>query len=159
MDKARPLVNAVLQAHSKMRCSHHHHHSIHPVNEIKTTERKSTEAGCPNPEEDGNDDESEVLQRLWETLTQHPEIEKLDAGIGQLLVDQARAALAMKRAVGRVRERFTADLIQAEIDIRLSHPFLSLVKPWMDKQLRDVTVSKRHKYFEILVLISIFFLA
>lgn len=45
------------------------------------------------------------------------------------------------RAVGKVRERFTADLIQAEVDIRLRHPMLSLVKPWMDKQLHDVKVS------------------
>lgn len=49
------------------------------------------------------------------------------------------------RAVGRVRERFTADLIQAEVDIRLRHPMLSLVKPWMDKQLYDVKVSSPFK--------------
>jgi hypothetical protein len=46
----------------------------------------------------------------------------------------------MKRAVAKVRERFTADLIQAELDIRLRHPMLSLVKPWMDKQLYSVKV-------------------
>ena len=44
------------------------------------------------------------------------------------------------RAVSRVREKFTADLIQAEVDIRLRHPLLSLVKPWMDRQLIDVKV-------------------
>ena len=40
-----------------------------------------------------------------------------------------------------MRENFTADLIQAEVDIRLRHPLLSLVKPWMDKQLREVKVK------------------
>ena len=40
----------------------------------------------------------------------------------------------------KVRERFTADLIQAEVDIRLQNPLLSLVKRWMDKQLNDVKV-------------------
>ena len=48
---------------------------------------------------------------------------------------------SLYRAVGKVRENFTADLIQAEVDIRLRHPLLSLVKPWMDKQLREVKVK------------------
>ena len=45
------------------------------------------------------------------------------------------------RAVNKVREKFTADLIQAEVDIRLRHPLLSLVKPWMDKQLTIIKVN------------------
>ena len=44
------------------------------------------------------------------------------------------------RAINKVREKFTADLIQAELDIRLQNPLLSLVKSWMDKQLSDVKV-------------------
>ena len=43
----------------------------------------------------------------------------------------------------KVREKFTADLIQAEVDIRLQYPLLSLVKRWMDKQLSDVRVSRQ----------------
>jgi len=44
------------------------------------------------------------------------------------------------RAVNKVRQKFTTDLIQAEVDIRLRHPLLCLVKSWMDKQMVTIQV-------------------
>ncbi len=128
MDKVKPVINSVLQSQSKTRWSHHQ----------KAEEMKSAEAGCVEEEE-----ETQVLQRLWSTLIQNPE---LGTGLGQLLVDQARASLAMKQSVGRVRDRFTADLIQAEVDLRLRHPLLSLVHPWMQKRLQHVKIRLLEEY-------------
>ena len=134
MDKVRPVVSAVLQVQSKAtRWSH----GVHPSSANKAEIKKATEA--VDQEEDGD---GEAIERLWETLATHPDLERLGSGIGHLLVDQARASLAMKRSAKKVRERFTADLIQAEVDIRLRHPLLSLIQPWMDKQLRQIKVRK-----------------
>lgn len=134
MDKIKPVVNMVLQQESKTRWSRHH------VPEIKA-DRKRNEAGQSGPEDDFQDlINDEPLNRIWDSILHNSDVEQLGPGIGQLLVDQARATITMKRAVGKVRERFTADLIQAELDIRLRHPMLSLVKPWMDKQLYGVKV-------------------
>jgi hypothetical protein len=134
MDKVKPVVNMVLQQESKTRWSRHH------VSEIKV-DRKRNEAGHSGPDDDFQDlMNDEPLNRIWESVLHNADVEQLGPGIGQLLVDQARATITMKRAVAKVRERFTADLIQAELDIRLRHPMLSLVKPWMDKQLYSVKV-------------------
>lgn len=146
MDRAKPIVNAIVQQESKARWSCH-----------REVNRKHSEAVREN-ESDSFEDEN--LNRIWESILSNSEIEQLGPGVGQLLVDHAKAILAMKRcfnpllecldywltgiffirAASRVREKFTADLIQAEVDIRLRHPLLSLVKPWMDRQLIDVKV-------------------
>ncbi len=134
MDKIKPLVNKVLQQESKTRWSRQR------VPEIKA-DRKRNEAGHTDPDDDFQDLMSdEPLNRICESILHSSDVEQLGPGIGQLLIDQARATITMKRAVGKVREKFTADLIQAEVDIRLHHPLLSLVKPWMDKQLHDIKV-------------------
>ena len=131
MDKIKPLLNRILQQESKTRWSRQR------AAEIKD-DRKRNEAGHDDDFHDLMSDEP--LNRIWDSILHNSDVEHLGPGIGQLLIDQARAAITMKRAVGKVRERFTADLIQAEVDIRLRHPLLSLVKPWMDKQLHDIRV-------------------
>lgn len=141
MDQIRPVVNAVLQAQSKTRWSHHHHRQGRPPNKAAEIRKSSEAEGSASPRADEGKEEE-----LWESLASHPDLERLGPGVGQLLVDQARATLAMKRAAGRVREKFTADLIQAEVDIRLRHPLLSLVQPWMDKELRQVKARLAEEY-------------
>ncbi|XP_046650573.1 uncharacterized protein LOC124341686 isoform X1 [Daphnia pulicaria] len=140
MDKVKPVVNMVLQQESKTRWSRHH------VPEIKV-DRKRNEAGHSGPDDDFQDlMNDEPLNRIWDSVLHNADVEQLGPGIAQLLVDQARATITMKRAVAKVRERFTADLIQAELDIRLRHPMLSLVKPWMDKQLCSVKTKLAKEY-------------
>lgn len=91
MDKMKPLVNRVLQQESKTRWTRH----CGP--EIKA-ESKRNEAG-----QSGDDDfhdliSDEPLNRIWESILQSSDGENLGPGIGQLLVDQARATITMKRS-------------------------------------------------------------
>jgi len=135
VDKARPVINNILQQESKTRWSRQ-------VPETKD-DHKFNETITSNPDEGMED---EAFDHISECLLNNPEINQLGVGIAQLLVDQAAATITMRRSVMKVRERFTADLIQAEVDIRLQNPLLSLVKRWMDKQLNDVKVKLMKEY-------------
>uniref|UniRef100_A0A0P5JHB7 Uncharacterized protein n=1 Tax=Daphnia magna TaxID=35525 RepID=A0A0P5JHB7_9CRUS len=140
MDKSKPVINRILQQESKTRWSRQQ------VTEIKA-DSKRNEAGHSGPDDDFRDlITDEPFSHIWESIRHHPDLEQLGPGIGQLLIDQARATITMKKAVAKVRERFTADLIQAELDIRLRHPMLSLVKPWMEKQLHSIKVKLAKEY-------------
>lgn len=91
MEKVKPVISSVLQQESKTRWSRN------TVAEIKSSTRnKSNEAGWDS---DGSCDavEEKILARIWESLLNCPGMEQIEPGIGQLLVDQAKAAIAMKK--------------------------------------------------------------
>lgn len=91
MDKMKPLVNRILQLESKTRWTRQQ------GPEIKA-ERKRNEAGQSGPDDDFHDLISDgPLNRIWESILHSSEAENLGPGIGQLLVDQARATITMKR--------------------------------------------------------------
>ena len=91
MDKVKPLVNNILQQESKTRWSRHRGPDI-------KAERKCNEARRDGPDDDLHDTISEEpLNRIWESILRDSEIEQLGPGVGQLLIDQARATIALKR--------------------------------------------------------------
>ncbi len=49
----------------------------------------------------------EPLNRIWDSVLHNADVEQLGPGFAQLLVDQAQATITMKRAVAKVRERFS----------------------------------------------------
>ena len=83
MDRAKPIVNAIVQQESKARWSCH-----------REINRKHSEA-VRETESDSFEDEN--LSRIWESILSNAEIEQLGPGVNQLLVDHAKAVLAMKR--------------------------------------------------------------
>lgn len=92
MDKIKPLVNRVLQQESKTRWSRQR------APEIKAS-GKHDEAGQSGPDDDDFHDliSDEPLTRIWESILQNSDAEQLAPGVGQLLIDQARATITMKR--------------------------------------------------------------
>ena len=90
MEKVKPMISSVLQHESKTRWSHSN------AAEIKSVRNKSSEAGWDS---DASYDavEDTILTRIWESLLNCPDMEQVEPGIGQLLVDQAKAAIAMKK--------------------------------------------------------------
>lgn len=96
MDKIKPLVNdKVLKQESKTRWSRQR------VPEIKASGIKHDEAGQSGPEDDDFHDliSDEPLARMWESILYNADAEQLGPGVGQLLIDQARATITMKRFV------------------------------------------------------------
>lgn len=137
VEKSRPLVNTILQQESKTRWSRQV-----PESSSKG-DGKCNETSSNRVNEEMED---EAFDHIAECLLNSPEINQLGEGIAQLLIDQAAATIAMRRSVIKLRDQFTADLIQAEVDIRLQNPLLSLVKPWMDKQSNDIKVKLIKEY-------------
>lgn len=90
MDRAKPIVNAIIQQESKARWS---------CQRATQIDRKHSEAVRENDENNQNNEnnQNENLSRIWESILSNAEIEQLGPGVGQLLVDHAKATLAMKR--------------------------------------------------------------
>lgn len=86
VDKARPMINNILQQESKTRWSRQ-------VPEAKD-DSKCNETITSNPDEEMED---EAFSHISECLLNNPEINQLGVGIAQLLVDQAAATIAMRR--------------------------------------------------------------
>lgn len=86
VDKARPMINNILQQESKTRWSRQ-------VPETKD-DSKCNETITSNPDEEMED---EAFSHISECLLNNPEINQLGVGIAQLLVDQAAATIAMRR--------------------------------------------------------------
>lgn len=81
MDKVKAFVTTVLHQESKARWSQETKH------EGKVTDIKFDHERLQN----------EAYERLWESLLNHPQAEQFPPGIVQLLVNQARATILMKR--------------------------------------------------------------
>ena len=90
MEKVKPVISSVLQQESKTRWSRCN------VAEIKSARSKSNEAGWDS-DESHDAMEEKILARIWESLLNCPGMEQIEPGIGQLLVDQAKTAIAMKK--------------------------------------------------------------
>ena len=86
MTKAKPFVTGVLQLESKTRW---------PQPGLETKRAGGKSDGVQDP--DLELEEDQVLEHLWESLLNHPDSHQFEPGIVQLLVDQAKATLLMKR--------------------------------------------------------------
>lgn len=73
----------------------------------------------------------EYIQRVFASISDHPDIKVFGSGIGVLLVEQAQSVILMHRAVDNVQRRLTQKFAQLRKTLEETHPVLSLIDPWM----------------------------
>ena len=94
MSKAKTYITTVLQQESKARSQHVHEIKRESKIDAHSAAIRTVSTGATRDE----DLEDEMLERLWESLLNHPDSNQLEPGIVQLLIDQARATVLMKRS-------------------------------------------------------------
>ncbi len=94
MSKAKTYITTVLQQESKARSQHVHEIKRESKIDAHSAAIRTASTGATRDEEL----EDEMLERLWESLLNHPDSNQLEPGIVQLLIDQARATVLMKRS-------------------------------------------------------------
>ncbi|KAI4456830.1 hypothetical protein MML48_8g00015589 [Holotrichia oblita] len=77
----------------------------------------------------------EYLQRVYNSILSHPDLQALGEGISQLLVQQARCVVLMHRAVESVQHRLMKSQENVRNRLCTSHPVLSRIGPWLRARL------------------------
>ncbi|XP_050297770.1 uncharacterized protein LOC126737100 isoform X2 [Anthonomus grandis grandis] len=78
----------------------------------------------------------EYLQRVYNSILSHPDINGLGEGVAQLLVQQAQSVVSMHRAVENVQHRLQKTLDEVKTRLKNLHPILSRIEPWLRAKLR-----------------------
>ncbi|CAH1129005.1 unnamed protein product [Ceutorhynchus assimilis] len=79
----------------------------------------------------------EYLQRVYNNILSHPDINGLGDGIAQLLVQQAQSVVSLHRAVENVQHRLYKTQEEVKNKLRNVHPILSRIEPWLRSKLRN----------------------
>ncbi|XP_030754371.1 uncharacterized protein LOC115881129 isoform X2 [Sitophilus oryzae] len=79
----------------------------------------------------------EYLQRVYNSILSHPDINVLGEGIAQLLVQQAQSVVLMHRAVENVQHRLQKTQEDYKNRLNHVHPILSRIRPWLRSKLRN----------------------
>ncbi|XP_066153534.1 uncharacterized protein [Euwallacea fornicatus] len=79
----------------------------------------------------------EYLQRVYNSILSHPDINGLGDGIAQLLVQQAQSVVLMHRAVENVQHRLHKTQEEVKNKLKNVHPILSRIDPWLRAKLRN----------------------
>ncbi|KAF7286853.1 hypothetical protein GWI33_003907 [Rhynchophorus ferrugineus] len=79
----------------------------------------------------------EYLQRVYNSILSHPDINALGDGIAQLLVQQAQSVVSMHRAVENVQHRLQKTQEDVKNRLKYVHPILSRIEPWLRAKLRN----------------------
>ncbi|KAH1016914.1 hypothetical protein HUJ04_008066 [Dendroctonus ponderosae] len=79
----------------------------------------------------------EYLQRVYNSILSHPDINGLGEGIAQLLVQQAQSVVLMHKAVENVQHRLHKTQEEVKSRLRNIHPILSRIEPWLRAKLRN----------------------
>ncbi|XP_022916271.2 uncharacterized protein [Onthophagus taurus] len=82
----------------------------------------------------------EYLQRVYNSILSHADIQALGEGIPQLFVQQAQSVVLMHRAVESVQLRLTKSQECFRIKLYNTHPVLSRIEPWLRSKLHAAQV-------------------
>lgn len=82
--------------------------------------------------------QDEYLRRVSDAVGRDAGLENLAPGLGQLLSEQAQAAVLIQRALDVVRDRTEHYVAQERDRLQEEFPVLSLIGPWMRSHLQAV---------------------
>lgn len=82
--------------------------------------------------------QDEYVRRVSEAVGRDPALESLAPGLGQLLAEQAQAAVLIQRALDVVHNRTAHYVAQEKERLQEEFPVLSLIGPWLRSQLHEV---------------------
>ncbi|CAF5043652.1 unnamed protein product, partial [Rotaria sp. Silwood1] len=77
----------------------------------------------------------EYTERVFETIENSREIEKLSPGLGRLLVAQARSILIMKSIAEKLTEDLENHLKMTREKLIREHPIKSKITRWIDQKI------------------------
>ncbi|KAJ8317953.1 hypothetical protein KUTeg_003044 [Tegillarca granosa] len=77
----------------------------------------------------------EYLDRVFNAICTNTELENLQQGVGNLLVAQAKAVLAMKKAVRNVQVKMIRHKEKLVAHLNATYPVKSRIQAWMNEQI------------------------
>ncbi|XP_017770930.1 PREDICTED: uncharacterized protein LOC108558515 isoform X2 [Nicrophorus vespilloides] len=83
----------------------------------------------------------EYLQRVYNSILSHPDIQLLGEGIAQLLVQQAQSVVLMHKAVESVQRRLSKSQEMVKSRLCSAHPVLSRIAPWLRSRLNTAELK------------------
>ncbi|KAL3877445.1 hypothetical protein ACJMK2_035151 [Sinanodonta woodiana] len=77
----------------------------------------------------------EYLRRVFSAIIHNVELENLQPGIGQLLVNQAKSVLAMQKATMKMQQKLQKHKTELQTHLKKRYPVKSRIGAWENKQL------------------------
>ncbi|XP_013411124.1 uncharacterized protein LOC106174227 isoform X2 [Lingula anatina] len=134
MNKCMPLLSSILEQEAK---GWYVQYRDRLMNELKEQELSREEISKQLNEAVME----EYLRRVYSAILANQELERLQRGIGQLLVNQAKAILVMTRAVDRVEEKMNQHRAQLKKHLETAYPVKSRIPAWVNEQLHNFEVD------------------
>ncbi|XP_005097291.1 uncharacterized protein LOC101859401 [Aplysia californica] len=75
------------------------------------------------------------LDKVFTAVATNAELDVLQPGLGQVLVDQAKAVLVMVKAQASLQQKMEQHKDQLTAHLRKTHPIKSRISTWMEEQL------------------------
>ncbi|CAF5160563.1 unnamed protein product [Rotaria sp. Silwood1] len=88
----------------------------------------------------------EYTERVFETIENSREIEKLSPGLGRLLVAQARSILIMKSIAEKLTEDLENHLKMTREKLIREHPIKSKITRWIDQKIFEERINYMHHH-------------
>ncbi|GFN98384.1 gmk_0 protein, partial [Plakobranchus ocellatus] len=80
---------------------------------------------------------SHYLDKVFTAITNNEELEGLQAGLGALLVDQAKSVLAMLKAEQNLQQKMDEHKEKLSHHLKKTFPIKSRISTWMRRQIQD----------------------
>ncbi|XP_052759604.1 uncharacterized protein LOC128202638 [Mya arenaria] len=83
----------------------------------------------------------EYLRRVYKAILSNAEMEAVEQGIGQLLVDEAKAVILMKKATENIETKMHTHKQELLNHLKKAHPVKSRIPDWVSEQTRNFEVE------------------